>query len=287
MVKISVNKLLAIFVFLLAFTPVAVSAHQPRLVTSKETIVLDPEVSKAYYAKLSGEPQVYKISAKAPFDFYVNILLPDIAGQKKDVSVEISRVGDVKPLVILGGNQSEWKRFWEDYGRDWYWQGQEYIVGAPAGDYQIIVSSEKNDSKYALAIGGTEAFDFKEVYNAIHLVPQIKRDFFEESPINFILSPFGWGLVLIMYAMAFIFGMVYRTVMKKFSHGSTHGVSKNIGTMDRIFRLLLGLFSLLLAISTSWSLVLLFFSGFCVFEAIFSWCGFYAAIGKNSCPINV
>jgi len=32
--------------------------------------------------------------------------------------------------------------------------------------------------------------------------------------------------------------------------------------------------------------LLIFISGFCTFETIFSWCGFYAAIGKNSCPLN-
>lgn len=30
----------------------------------------------------------------------------------------------------------------------------------------------------------------------------------------------------------------------------------------------------------------IFFSGFAFFEAIFSWCGFYATIGKNTCPVE-
>ena len=41
----------------------------------------------------------------------------------------------------------------------------------------------------------------------------------------------------------------------------------------------------LLAITTTWSPILIFFSGFALFEAIFSWCGFYAAMGKNTCPV--
>jgi len=40
------------------------------------------------------------------------------------------------------------------------------------------------------------------------------------------------------------------------------------------------------AITTTWSPILIFFSGFAFFEAIFSWCGFYAAMGKNTCPVE-
>jgi hypothetical protein len=32
--------------------------------------------------------------------------------------------------------------------------------------------------------------------------------------------------------------------------------------------------------------ILIFFSGFALFEALFSWCGFYAALGKSTCPIE-
>lgn len=60
-----------------------------------------------------------------------------------------------------------------------------------AGQYDIIVSSTSNDSKYSLAIGEAELFDLTEIMNALYLVPKIKRDFFNESPITFIFSPFG------------------------------------------------------------------------------------------------
>ncbi|MSS74849.1 DUF2892 domain-containing protein [Candidatus Pacearchaeota archaeon] len=85
-----------------------------------------------------------------------------------------------------------------------------------------------------------------------------------------------------MYILAFIAGFIYRTILKKFAQNSPRGFAKNIGKPDRLLRLAIGVALLLWAITTTWSPILLFFSGFAFFEAIFSWCGFYAAMGKNT-----
>ena len=50
--------------------PAMALAHQPRLVESRLTTVSDPEISKAYYGKLSGESDVYLINAAVPFNLY-------------------------------------------------------------------------------------------------------------------------------------------------------------------------------------------------------------------------
>jgi len=65
-------------------------SHQPRLVESSRITVVDPEISKAYYGKLAGEPHIYRIESPQPFALYVNILVPDIPGQDKDVSAAIT-----------------------------------------------------------------------------------------------------------------------------------------------------------------------------------------------------
>jgi len=264
------------------FVPTSASAHQPRIVDSRATVVESPEVSKAYYAQLMGEPDVYTIQASQPFDFYVGLLVPDIAGQKKDVSAVILKDG--VQIAALDGTTFEWKKFFEEFGHDTYWQGPEYKVRADAGVYTIRVTSAENDSKYSLAVGEIETFDFNEGLNALRLIPQIKKDFFNESPISFIFSPMGWGLILILYVLAFIVGFVYRLALLQFAKHTPRGVSRNIGTPDRILRVAIGVVLLVGAITTSWSLTLIFLSGFCFFEAIFSWCGFYAALGKNTCP---
>ncbi len=255
-------------------------AHQPRIVDGHQTVVVEPEISKAYYGQLTGIPDVYTILASTPFDLYVNILTPDIVGQKTDVSVTITKDG--KPLAVLDGMQFTWEKMFEPFGYDMYWKGPEYKTNGEVGIYLITVTSTHNDSKYSLAIGEAENFNFQEIMNALTLVPQLKSNFFNESPINFILSPFGWGIILILYILAGIVGFIFRFVFYRFAKNSEQRTGKNIGTWDRVIRLLIGAGLLLLAISTTWNLILIFFSGLVLFEGIFSWCGVYALLGRNT-----
>ncbi len=276
----------AIIIFLII--PWMTSAHQPRIPLGDQTTVIDPEISKAYYTKLMRNSQTYTITSDIPFALYVNILVPDILWQKKDISAKIIQNGNIeKPFAILDGDTFEWTKMFEPFGYDTYWKGPEYKAKVEAGTYDIIVSSNMNDSKYSLAIGEAENFDFRETMNALDLVPKIKRDFFDESPISFIFSPFGWWLIVIMYTLAFIFGFAYRYLVRKFTKNTLRKMHRNIGQPDRLVRALIGLFLLILAIVTSWSPILLFFSGFAFFEAIFIWCWLYAALGKNTCPLSM
>jgi hypothetical protein len=266
------------------FAPTLTFSHQPRVVDSDTTAVIDPEVSKAYYGELSGAPHIYSINTEEPFDLYVGVLMPYADYSQKDVQVEIRQGEDL--LQVIGGESADWKKMFEFFGQSSYWDGGEYTVSADAGAYTIIVSSTNNDSKYSLAIGEIEAFDGNETINALNLIPELKSSFFNESPISFIKSPFGWGYIVIMYIIAFAFGFLYRFILKKFAKGSVRGVQKNIVKSDRLLRLAIGIGLLLWAITTTWSPWLLFFSGFALFEAVFSWCGLYAALGKNACPIE-
>lgn len=281
--KKTFQKTLTFFFFAIFIVPSLALAHQPRITASRLTQVPDPEISKAYYGELKGEPDVYVIQANKPFDLYANVLVPDIAGQKKDVSAVVLKDG--AEIALLDGLNFEWKKFYEPFGADTYWMGPEYKARIEAGTYEIRVSSGSNNSKYSLAIGEIEAFDAKEGWNALTLIPELKKNFFNESPIGFIVSPFGWGLIVAMYLLAGIVGFVYRAILKRLAKGSVRRVHKNIGRNDRLLRLAIGVALLLWAITTTWSPILIFFSGFALFEAIFSWCGFYAAMGKNTCPI--
>ena len=58
-------------------------AHQPKLINYSPSIdnphqVIDPEISKAYYGKLNGEPHYYIIDSKEEFLFYTGILSPKV-----------------------------------------------------------------------------------------------------------------------------------------------------------------------------------------------------------------
>ncbi len=277
--KLAILPVLAIFL-----SPLVVSAHQPRLTTSRVTQVPSPEISKAYYSQLVGEPDSYFIESSTAFNLYTNILVPDIAGQAKDLSVVIMKDGT--ELTKLDGPNFVWEKFYEPFGADTYLLGPEYRARAEPGNYEIRVSSSHNDSKYSLAIGEVEAFNLKEGLNALTVIPELKKNFFNESPISFIFSPFGWGQIVALYFLAGLLGLVYRVLWRHFAKGKAGRAHKNISRLDRLLRLAIGLGLLLLAITTSWSPLLIFLSGFCLWEAIFSWCLFYAALGKNTCPLN-
>jgi len=188
-----------VLLFVIVLFPIVTSAHQPRIVNKDVTIVNLPEISKAYYSTLSGRPATYTITSDSTFTLYVGLLIPDLSSDQltveaKEKSVSAIILKDGTQIAALDGVNFEWKKFFEPFGHDTYWQGPEYRGQVEPGKYEIIISSTNNDAKYSLAIGEIEVFDFKEIMNALTLVPKIKKDFFNESPADFIFSPFGWDL---------------------------------------------------------------------------------------------
>lgn len=156
--------------------PVLTFAHQPRIVESDATQVIDPEISKAYYATLTGSPHTYTINSPIDFDLYVSILVPDIKSADKSTVAEISKAG--VRVATVGGREASWKRFFEPFGQSSYLDGGEYKARAEAGVYTITVRSENNDSKYSLAVGEIEAFDRTEGMNALSTIPELKKRLF-------------------------------------------------------------------------------------------------------------
>lgn len=259
-------------------------AHQPRMPEGNSIVVLEPEISKAYYTQLSWQTHVYTLSSSTPFELYINILLPYKENPEKNISFTVvdKRTWESR---LFDGKDYTWKTFFEPFGYDTYLQWPEYKEKKPAGDYEIIVSSPLNQQTYALAIGEAEQFDLKETINALNLIPKIKRDFFWTSPISFLLSPMGWWYVLIMFMISFLFWFLYRTLLKVFSSWSPIRYNKNIATSGRWMRAICWVILLIIAVMTSWSPFMLFFSGFCFFESLFSRCWLNAALGRNTCSI--
>lgn len=271
---------------LLLLIPGIAAAHQPRIVHGTQITVEDPEVSKAYYGQLAGEPHTYHISSDTRFTLYAGLLVPDREGQQKDVSaVIVPSQQENAPIAFLDGLNFEWKPLYEEFGADHYFLGPEFQKVVAPGSYDIRVGSKDMNSRYVLVIGETETFPLLETLNAMTTIPTLKHDFFGSSPLTFLLTPFGVGYLIILLLLGFVAGFAYRAILKKTAKSKIRKRSRNIGKGDRIFRTILGAALLGIGIWT-WNPLMLFFAGFCFFEAIFSWCGFYAAIGKNSCPID-
>jgi len=297
--KNNLQKILFFVLALFVFSPTMVSAHQPRLLNSDVVKVNHSETSQAFYGELKGRPNVFQIEEEKDFRLYVGLLVPDISGIKKDLAVRIDRTNKTgnETIAIIDGQNFDWTPFYEEYAKDNYFWGPEFkardsqkgvaLKGrvVPAGKYSVIVSSPSNQGKYSLAIGDAEVFPANEIVNAIITVPQVKAKFFHHSPLQILFSKIGLGDILFLFFLAFVFGFVYRALLRKFANTEPYKRHKNIGKNDRLIRASLGIVLIIWAIMTNWNPFLIFFSGFCFFEAIFSWCGFYAAIGKNSCPL--
>jgi hypothetical protein len=94
-------------------------AHQPVVVDSDTTEVVDPEISKAYYGVLSGAAHTYVITSDIEFDLYVGILVPDSEMPKRDVKAEIFRGDEL--VETLGVVDAEWVTFYEPFAQNTYW----------------------------------------------------------------------------------------------------------------------------------------------------------------------
>lgn len=93
-------------------------------------------------------------------------------------------------------------------------------------------------------------------------------------------------LIIAWLGAGFLFGLLYQTIHKKIaSKTALTPKGSNINKNGRVIRGAIG-FALILFYFFLSKPVLLFFAGFTFFEAVFSWCGFYALLGKNTCPLE-
>ena len=192
---------------MLFFLPAA-RAHQPRLVdTETEVRVTLPEISKAYYGELAGAPVTYHIEAENEFRLYVNILVPDIEGIDKDVSVNILKQGTV--ISHLDGIGHDWAPFFEPFAGDHYFRGPEYVQMQGPGSYQIQVYSPDNQGKYVLAVGDREAFPFVDLVKTYAILPRLKSEFFGKSPFSAYWNIMGIFLAVMLLILLVTAAILY------------------------------------------------------------------------------
>jgi len=162
-------------------------AHRPVIVKKqssreKPVLVKKPEISYAYYGELAGEPHYYKIVSSKPFTLYVNILVPDLSPKtepitKHDMSFQVLK--DDASIFTAGGNDAEWKRFYEKYGRDHYYMGPEFEQKMDAETYYVKVFNKENTGRYSLAIGKIEKFTPWGLIGALLKARSLDRWFFK------------------------------------------------------------------------------------------------------------
>ena len=261
-------RIVIFFVIMLSW-PLGVFAHQPRIVDTEKIHVTKPEVSKAYYAKLSGKPHTYFISVNSAIDLYVNVLFPYNEGLKKNITVDVFR--DDQSIGSLSSGEVVWKKFFEPFGQSMYWQGPELKKNVDAGKYEILVQSKEKNLRYVLAIGETEVWNGIDSINAILLIPELKRNFFEESPISFILSPLGYGYILLLQLLALIVGWVILRILKISGIQTQTNYILKFAKTNICLGVVFWVSLLFLAVTTTWHPLLILMSGFALFVTIISW----------------
>ena len=161
-----------ILILLLVIFSLDVYAHQPKLINYSPSIdnphkVIYPEISKAYYSKLTGQPHYYVIKSEDDFLFYTSILSPKVGEEYIWFSLEV--LDENQNLIYKSdGSKFEWTAWYEPYARDWYWKGPEIGIDTgkefqgsfsiSAGTYYIKVFNENNIGHYSLAVGEAEFF---------------------------------------------------------------------------------------------------------------------------------
>jgi len=261
-------RIVIFFVIMLSW-PLGVFAHQPRIVDTEKIHVTKPEVSKAYYAKLSGKPHTYFISVNSAIDLYVNVLFPYNEGPKKNITVDVFR--DDQSIGSLSSGEVVWKKFFEPFGQSMYWQGPELKKNVDAGKYEILVQSKEKNLRYVLAIGETEVWNGIDSINAILLIPELKRNFFEESPISFILSPLGYGYILLLQLLALIVGWVILRILKISGIQTQTNYILKFAKINICLGVVFWVSFLFFAVTTTWHPLLILMSGFALFMTIISW----------------
>ena len=240
-------------------------AHQPVVVDSDTTEVVDPEISKAYYGVLSGAAHTYVIRSDIEFDLYVGILVPDSETPKRDVKAEIFRGDEL--METLGGVDAEWVTFYEPFAQNTYWDAGEYLLRAAPGVYSVRVSSPDNASKYSLAIGEIEYFSLEDRANALAVLPGIQQEFFGTSAVELVGTRYGLLNLFVIYVAALLAALIYRVFGHRLLVRMIGGTSRRIG---KRFRVAAAAALFTVAVTTTWSPLLLFASGVLLFDVLFS-----------------
>ena len=168
-------------------------AHQPVLNSEKSNseepyIIEEPEISKAIFAELKGEPHYYRIDSNTKFKFYAGITTPKIDNcpLTKKFSFDVLD-SDFELIKKKDGENFKWWPWYEKYGKKWYWVGPEF--GAKfksnntfaAGVYFIKIFNKKNQGNYVLATGDIEKFGPFVIAKLPFILPKINKKFWDKS----------------------------------------------------------------------------------------------------------
>tara|TARA_Y100000758_G_scaffold12713_1_gene9399 strand:- start:431 stop:1024 length:594 start_codon:yes stop_codon:yes gene_type:complete len=186
------KQLIISFLFIFSFTQGY--AHKPVL-NENSTYPADapyeieePEISKAIYSTLTGDPHYYRIQSDVDFDFYAGILAAKIGecALESKFSFEVLDA-EFHNIDVADGENFKWTPWYEEYGKQWYWNGPE--IGKnflsdriyKAGTYYIKVFNNTNTGQYIIAVGDIEKFSFTDIIGLIFSLGDIEDEFWDPN----------------------------------------------------------------------------------------------------------
>ena len=180
------------FLFLSLFTQVY--AHKPVL-NENSTYppeapyeIEEPEISKAIYSTLTGDPHYYRIQSDIDFDFYAGILAAKIGECALDRKFSFEVLdSEFHSINVADGENFEWEPWYEEYGKQWYWNGPD--IGKnflsdrvyKAGTYYIKVFNKTNTGQYIMAVGDIEKFSFTDIVGLLFSMGDIEDEYWDPS----------------------------------------------------------------------------------------------------------
>lgn len=193
-----------------------VLAHAPRIVDQDGVVILDPEISQAFYGELNGKPAEYIINSDKDFNLYINLLVPELANKTGRYSANIFKIqnGQEEFVAFIDGGSIKWEEMWEEFGRDYYLKGPEFEKQVSAGSYKIMISGNDNKGKYVLVVGKIEKFTPWEILKIYYTIPMLKIKFFNSSIIEFFKTPFVLIGGMLLVVLSIIIGTIIYFVRK-------------------------------------------------------------------------
>ena len=148
----------------------------------------EPEISKAIYSTLTGDPHYYRIQSDIDFDFYAGILAAKIGECALDRKFSFEVLdSEFHSINVADGENFEWEPWYEEYGKQWYWNGPE--IGKnflsdrvyKAGTYYIKVFNKTNTGQYIMAVGDIEKFSFTDIVGLLFSMGDIEDEYWDPS----------------------------------------------------------------------------------------------------------
>ena len=158
-------------------------AHQPVLNSEKSNsveepyIIEEPEVSKAIFAELKGEPHYYRIDSNTKFKFYAGITAPKIDNcpLTKKFSFDVLD-SDFELIKKKDGENFNWWPWYKKLGPE---IGEKFKSNRVfnKGTYYIRVYNQTNTGQYVLAVGDIESFPISVIVKMLFTLPSINSAF--------------------------------------------------------------------------------------------------------------